>query len=370
MQIVERENEFVKLMEKTSGNGGKIYLLGAGILGSIIKKRAALSGVIIEAFLVSKKYFREGNLIDGIPVLCLEDMAKKNAFSKRDLMIVAFCGCDNSLINRYRNSLTVYNGDPFSLWAVDLANGGKALDYEFLTSHKEEYEILFRELADDRSRTCMEAYLNQKISGKLSYLNKVYDDGEYCDNQIVDFNKIEGFVDCGAFDGDSYLDFREAYQMNTGKEYEGTAYLLEPDADNYQKMVLNCPQAAGNIKFLQCGAWNKQDKLFFDSVGTMGSKITESGIASIDVNSIDNIVEGTKVDFIKMDIEGAELNALKGAKKTIETYRPILAVCVYHKRDDLLTIPTFIRSIYPGYKFYIRAYNPHTTDLILYAVCE
>lgn len=366
MQITERENDIIKKMEITSSRGGGIYCFGAGWLGKKIKQRASLRGIVLDAFLVNKKYFNEGNSVDGIPVLCLEDMSKKHAFSVKDLLVVAFEGCDNGMINRYRNEITICHEDLYSFWAVD----EKMLDYDFFLTHREEFESLYRELADDRSRTCIEAFVNQKISGKLLYLDKIYDDGEYFDSRIVDFNKIESFIDCGAFDGDSYLAFIQAYQNNTGKEYEGTAYLLEPDTDNFQKMVNNCYHAGKDIKLLQCGAWYEYNKLFFDSIGTMGSRIAESGMASINVNSIDNIVEGKRVDFIKMDIEGSELNALKGARKTIETYKPILAICVYHKRDDLLAIPAYIRSICSDYKFFIRAYKPYTMDLILYAVCE
>ena len=77
---------------------------------------------------------------------------------------------------------------------------------------------------------------------------------------------------------------------------------------------------------------------------------------------------GERADFIKMDIEGAELYALKGARNTIETYHPILAICVYHRREDLITIPEYIRTLYEGYKFYIRAYSLYSTELVLYAV--
>ena len=72
--------------------------------------------------------------------------------------------------------------------------------------------------------------------------------------------------------------------------------------------------------------------------------------------------------MIKMDIEGAELDVLYGAKETIRRYKPLLAVCVYHKRDDLLTIPQYIKSIVPEYKLFLRAYERMATEVVLYAV--
>ena len=81
------------------------------------------------------------------------------------------------------------------------------------------------------------------------------------------------------------------------------------------------------------------------------------------------IEEEEKVSFIKMDIEGAELPALNGAEKIIQRHKPKLAVCVYHKREDLITIPQYIKSIVPEYKFYLRVHFPYASELVLYGVC-
>jgi hypothetical protein len=79
---------------------------------------------------------------------------------------------------------------------------------------------------------------------------------------------------------------------------------------------------------------------------------------------------GAAATFIKMDIEGAEFNALKGAERTIRKHKPKLAVCVYHKAEDLITIPQYIKSLVPEYKLYFRAHLPGPFDYVLYAVCE
>ncbi|MFH1618985.1 MAG: FkbM family methyltransferase [bacterium] len=69
-----------------------------------------------------------------------------------------------------------------------------------------------------------------------------------------------------------------------------------------------------------------------------------------------------------MDIEGAELDALKGAAETIKKNRPKLAICIYHKPSDLFEIPLFIKSLVPEYRFYLRQHQPISCDLVLYAV--
>ena len=119
---------------------------------------------------------------------------------------------------------------------------------------------------------------------------------------------------------------------------------------------------------MNCGVWNEKSTLFFKSDGTMGASISESGNSKIEVESIDNIVGEEKIDFIKMDIEGSELNALKGAKKTLERCKPALAVSVYHKKEDLITIPQFLKKIYPDAKFYLRKYLFNLCELDLYLI--
>ena len=87
--------------------------------------------------------------------------------------------------------------------------------------------------------------------------------------------------------------------------------------------------------------------------------------------SIDDLVikkKLSKVDFIKMDIEGAEVPALNGAINTIKKYKPKLAICAYHKRDDLITITNLILKINPKYKLYFDYYTDIGWEAVLYAI--
>ena len=95
--------------------------------------------------------------------------------------------------------------------------------------------------------------------------------------------------------------------------------------------------------------------------------MAEQGDEVIEADTIDNLT-GETADFIKMDIEGAELQALQGAKNTIKKCHPVLAVCVYHKCDDLWVIPEYIKSIDSTYQFYLRAYSKYSQELVLYAI--
>ena len=89
----------------------------------------------------------------------------------------------------------------------------------------------------------------------------------------------------------------------------------------------------------------------------------------VPVVAIDRVVaEEDKVTFIKMDVEGAELESLKGAKETILRNKPKLAICIYHKPDDLIDIPLYINELVPEYKLYIRHHSNDRGETALYAV--
>jgi hypothetical protein len=90
------------------------------------------------------------------------------------------------------------------------------------------------------------------------------------------------------------------------------------------------------------------------------------GGQKINVKTIDSL-QLDRLSFIKMDIEGAEINALKGAKMTILRDKPKLAICIYHSNDDMLQIPEFLFSLAPDYKFFIRQYDLNR-EIVLYAL--
>jgi hypothetical protein len=97
------------------------------------------------------------------------------------------------------------------------------------------------------------------------------------------------------------------------------------------------------------------------------SRVAPEGEATIEVTSIDAVLNGEKASLIKMDVEGSELNSLKGAVNTIKAHRPILAVCVYHKPMDIIDIPLYLRETAPDYSFFLRMYHSFD-EIVLYAI--
>ncbi len=182
-----------------------------------------------------------------------------------------------------------------------------------------------------------------------------------CGKQYFDMfapKDYEVFVDAGAYNGDSINVFLEWVR---DKEYK--VYAIEPLEDMCEVIK---DKHIPNVEIVNCAAWNKNEKLCFD-LDARGSTIREKGLY-LGVGMIDEIVKNDKVSFIKMDIEGAELKALEGAKETILKYKPRLAICIYHKYEDIYKIGDYILSLNPNYKLYIRHYTTCMWETVLYAV--
>lgn len=244
------------------------------------------------------------------------------------------------------------------------------IEYSFFNEHKEVFAKLYDTLGDEKSKQCMNAFLNQRISGKFEYLDHMWLENQYFDKELINLKNISCIVDCGAYDGDTFRAFCENYKADSGKSYEGKAILLEPAKNNYEKLVNNF-SSKENIVILQLGAWNEKTVLCFEEnvYEPTACRFSEEGEMSVLVDKIDNIVlPQDKVDFIKMDIEGSELNALRGAENAIRKDKPLLAICVYHKKEDLITIPQYIKSLYSGYRLYLRSYEKYCRELVLYAI--
>ena len=174
--------------------------------------------------------------------------------------------------------------------------------------------------------------------------------------------KDEVFVDAGAYIGDTI----ERFLKFCGGGYK-TIYAIEPNAQNFEKLKITTSEYA-NIVLINKGVWSSATTLQFNDGSTWGASIEKNGSSSIETITIDELTANDVVTLIKMDVEGSELQALKGAAETIKRNKPRLAICIYNKLDDILTIPGYILSLVPEYKLYIRHYSQIASETVLYAV--
>lgn len=192
---------------------------------------------------------------------------------------------------------------------------------------------------------------------------------EYFGPKFMNYADEEIFVDAGCYDLSSSIALREHCK------YVKKVYAFEPDQENFKKCLQNkelyhFPQAA----IFPYGTWSKEDELHFLARGGESSRVRADGDLSVPVRAIDEVIDpGDCVTFIKMDVEGSELESLKGAQKTIQRCRPKLAICIYHRPEDMTEIPLYIKSLVPEYQLYVRHHSNRDTETVLYAVtrrCE
>lgn len=163
--------------------------------------------------------------------------------------------------------------------------------------------------------------------------------------------KLKGrdFIDCGGFIGDSALIFETYY-------YPRMIFTFEPDLENYNFIFETI--RLNNLKKVvpvQLGVGSKQCTLKFIQLGS-SSRLSEKGDCEIEVTTIDDFVKerDLNVGLIKMDIEGGELEALNGARTTIETFKPVLLIAIYHNAKQFINVIKYVQNLNLGYKIIIR----------------
>jgi FkbM family methyltransferase len=185
--------------------------------------------------------------------------------------------------------------------------------------------------------------------------------------ELYPFAKDEIFADCGCFDGYTVKRFAEL----SGGNYSHI-YTFEPNPRqfmNCRKVLKDVP----DVTVINAGVADDNGEIRFSDRGAC-SCFDPNGDLRVKVVRLDDELSGARVSFLKMDIEGMELAALRGAKKLIESCKPRLAICVYHKVEDIWTIPDYILALNPDYKFYLRHYAATDYDIataadtVLYAV--
>ena len=190
-----------------------------------------------------------------------------------------------------------------------------------------------------------------------------YTGNQYFPEDIIKLTDDEVFVDCGAYDGDTIIEF-----INRTRSFYKKIIGFEPDSKNFKKLQEYVVQEDTSIKLYNYGNWNKKDKLLFNQQENTASAIAENGNGNeiIEVIDLDSVEECQDATYIKMDIEGAELEALEGAKNIIAKNKPKLAICIYHNDRDMIDIIDYVHKLVPEYKIFIRHHTCVTNETVMY----
>ena len=238
----------------------------------------------------------------------------------------------------------------FDLYIPDMPVAGEEyFDRDFYNAHFEEIVAARDALADEHSRNLFGAVVSYKLTGKLSYL-KAYtcEYGEILSALSVE--SIASYLDGGAYTGDTLKIALEHFPRLT------CAHLIEPDAKTYRRLLrtLDTLDTSAELHPHNVALGREEQRLVFHSSGNRNSSLVgasyEHRDSEIPVMAIDAILDGEGVDYIKLDVEGAEMDALLGADATIRRHRPRLLVSLYHRSEDIFSLILYLHKTYPFYR--------------------
>ena len=168
------------------------------------------------------------------------------------------------------------------------------------------------------------------------------------------------FVDGGGYDGQTSKQF--AAWDSTYKRI----YYFEPLP---AMMKVSRANLGGlrDVDFVEKGLFSRNDRLRFQSSAGQASSLSPTGEIEIEVTSLDHEVQEA-ITFLKLDIEGAECEALRGAAAHIREEMPTIAVCIYHDQRDFWRVPQRVLEINDGYNLFVRHYTESIRETVMFFV--
>ena len=344
-----------------------VILFGSGNLGRKIASYFKSKRYKIECF-VDNNDEKNNTIIDDIVVY-----SPKAAFEKFGTQnftwVVTIWSPGHSFKKTFEQlcQLGVQNIVPvnniFQIFSKDLLPYYHFQVPEYYQEAKAKINEAYSCLIDDESRVQYYKQLKARVGYSFNEIPEATTYNQYFPEDIIQLSEPEIFLDCGAFTGDTLNDYLK-YAKVPFKKY----ICLEPDPRNLIALNNNIVlKSLSNIQVIEIAVGNENAVLKFDATGGGGAGLSETGSINVNCKRIDDYFN-EEITFIKFDIEGAELSALKGAYNTIKKYKPKLAVCIYHLPNDLWEIILFIKEQFPFYDFSVRTHQYDGLDFVLYAI--
>jgi len=366
--VIEREHSILeRLIEQCHG---RVVLFGAGSLGR--RALVELRGIGIEPLCLSDNNpQRWGTSLDGCTVLSPADATSR--YGSDSLFIV-----------------TIWNA---AHWYVETRAQLQGMGCRFISSFSPVYwrfadtfiPFLLNDLphkvfedskrvlaaenlwADRESLDAYRSHVYWYATGDASHLPGRPPENTYFPEQLFSISPEEVVADCGAFDGDTILQM-----TNLAGSGFGAFYAIEADPLNLEKLdatVGAMPAAIrSKIHICRCAVGAERGRMRFEATGTLDSKFCVEGGVEVDCVPLDDLFSDTPLTMIKMDIEGAEFDALRGAANIIRRDQPVLAICVYHRQCDIWRLPLLAREMLPEHNLYLRPYEGDGFQTVMYAV--
>lgn len=223
------------------------------------------------------------------------------------------------------------------------------------------FAAIFARLADSESKAIFNQLMAYRLTADPAHMQgfRVRLREQYFESFLGDFSGV-ALADCGGYDGDTSELFIERFP-----DY-GRIYFFEPSAAHMQRART---RLAGirDIELIECGVSDELGSLQFDADAGSASAVSRTGGTRIEVTTLDARVKAP-LGFIKMDVEGWEYAALKGAQRHIREEAPALAIAVYHDITDFCRVPEYVLGLQPSYDIRLRHYTEGWSETVMYFV--
>lgn len=349
--------EIPELWESLKKRNRTVVLYGMGngadkIMDVCEKKGIPVSGVFASDGFVRNKLFR------GYRVQSWNDI--KNEYGVQNLTVLQSFA--TSLPNVLENIERI--SSEAELFAPDVPVFGDILfDGAFLEAHRSELEQARALFSDGESKRIFDLVIEYKLSGDIRPLLQARNDSKEVMEALVRPQTLRTVADLGAYNGDTV---RELLSYGA---FPQTVYAVEPDARNFRKLTeYAATETRTQVVAVRAAAWSSEETLLFDASGNRNASAGQNRSAVLDgrpmkvtelpAMRLDAILNGASVDYIKYDVEGSEQQALIGSANAISASFPTLLISLYHRSEDLFSIPLYIQKTYPDYRgFYLRRFG-------------
>jgi len=391
---------------KASALRGKpVVIFGAGGLGREMNSTLKQAGVNAAAF-CDNDISKAGLLIDDLPVISFHDFLREHPDSlvvisavkhrpamARQLLDAGIPAKNIACMNEEADFVFMYSmiGSQvlFSIYETHCLPKSYL---SYLIENQQKIEKAYNFLHDSRSKSLMLAKLALMASDRSFELFRNFirdfsepyrdfgldgyegtpEDHYYFNNDVIDVEDGEIYVDIGAYDGDTIVTFVDACRARQIRHSQ--IFAFEPDEACYKKLTA----MASSYPNLSChpqGLWSESTVLRFESSGNaihdQAAVISKTGDIEIEVVSLDDFLGGRKVSLIKADPGGNVIpQVLRGAVETIRTHRPKLALGAYHGAASIFEIPILLGEICPEYRISLRHNTFHLCDTDLIATAN
>lgn len=353
---------------------GRIVLFGAGGLGRRMLRSLRAAGVAPLAFADSQPRLW-GTYVDGVEVRSPHDAVRE--FGADATFVVTIWGAfgRDRMGDRIRalrelgcDSVTSFLPLAWKYPVGMLPHYGADLPHRV---HDAAADVLAaNELwADAASRAEYARQIRWRLLGDFDALSDPVAHPIYFPHDLCVLRPDETFVDCGAYDGDT----ARLFAREAGAFRKIVAF--EPDDENFARLArtLGALRSTheGDAVAIRAATGARRERLRFIATGSAMSAVGDGdGDGDVEVESLalDEALAGDEPTFVKMDIEGSELEALAGARRIIAEHEPVLAISCYHRQEHLWQIPLLIARTSPNYRFYLRPHDTEMWDLVCYAI--